>query len=290
MIIKAKKSLGQNFLKDKNVLKKIADISLLDNTSELIEIGPGTGNLTDYLIKKNPKKIFLIEKDEKLSKYLENKFFDKIKVINKDILKFFDYKIFSKNTIVIGNLPYNISSQILVKFILDNNFNYKALIFMFQKEMADRILAKVNSKNYGRLSILSNWKFDIKKLFDIKPSSFEPKPKVESSLLFFSEKVDKYNLKNPKNLELITRVLFNQRRKKIRKSINNIFRKNNKIINDLNINLDLRPQNLDIQKPHSEENEAENNTVKTPNSLVFNLEDEELKSLETSCNGFLIYD
>ena len=168
-------------------------------------------------------------------------------MINKDILKFFDYEIFNKNTIVIGNLPYNISSQILVKFILDNNFNYKALIFMFQKEMADRILAKVNSKNYGRLSILSNWKFDIKKLFDIKPSSFEPKPKVESSLLFFSEKVDKYNLKNPKSLELITRILFNQRRKKIRKSINNIFKKNIKIISDLNLNLDLRPQNLDIK-------------------------------------------
>jgi len=247
VIIKAKKSLGQNFLKDKNVLKKIADLSLLDNNSELIEIGSGTGNLTDYLIKKNPKKVFLIEKDEKLSKYLKNKFFDKIKVINKDILKFFDYEIFNKNTIVIGNLPYNISSQILVKFILDNNFKYRALIFMFQKEMADRILAKVNSKNYGRLSILSNWKFDIKKLFDIKPSSFEPKPKIESSLLFFSEKVDKYNLKNPKSLELITRILFNQRRKKIRKSINKIFKKNNKIISDLNINLDLRPQNLDLK-------------------------------------------
>ena len=247
MIIKAKKSLGQNFLKDKNVLKKIADKSLLDNNTELIEIGPGTGNLTDYLIKKNPKKVFLIEKDEVLSKYLKNKFFDKIKVINKDILKFFDYEIFNKNTIVIGNLPYNISSQILVKFILDNNFNYKALIFMFQKEMADRILAEVNSKNYGRLSILSNWKFDIKKLFDIKPSSFEPKPKVESSLLFFSEKVDKINLKNPKSLELITRILFNQKRKKIRKSINNIFKKNNKIISDLNLNLDLRPQNLDLK-------------------------------------------
>ena len=99
MIIKSKKSLGQNFLKDKNILKKIADISLLDHTTELVEIGPGTGNLTDYLLKKNPKKIFLIEKDEKLSKYLKNKFFDKIKVINKDILKFFDYEIFSKNTI-----------------------------------------------------------------------------------------------------------------------------------------------------------------------------------------------
>ncbi len=247
VITKAKKSLGQNFLIDKNILKKISQISILDNSTELIEIGPGTGNLSDYLIKKNPKKIFLIEKDENLSKYLKNKFFGKIKVINKDILKFFDYEIFNKNTIIMGNLPYNISSQILVKFILDNNFKYKALIFMFQKEMADRILAKVNSKNYGRLSILSNWKFDIKKLFDIKPSSFKPKPKVESSLLFFREKNYKYKLNNPKNLEMITRVLFNQRRKKIRKSINKIFKKNSQIIDELNLNLDLRPQNLDIK-------------------------------------------
>ena len=91
-----------------------------------------------------------------------NKYFGKAEIINEDILKFFNYKIFNKNTIIIGNLPYNISSQILVKFILDNNFSFKALIFMFQKEMANRILAKVNSKDYGRLSILSNWRFQIK--------------------------------------------------------------------------------------------------------------------------------
>ena len=242
----AKKSLGQNFLIDKNILKKIIDINLINSDSEIVEIGPGTGNLTDYLIKKNPKKIITIEKDTELSKNLLNKFLGKINVINKDILKFFDYKIFNKNTIIIGNLPYNISSQILVKFILDNNFKFKVLIFMFQKEMANRILAQVNSKDYGRLSILSNWKFEIKKLFDIKPSSFSPRPKVESSLLLFTEKNEKFPLKDSKNLEKITRILFNQRRKKIRKSINYIFRNNTKILNRLNLNLDLRPQNLDI--------------------------------------------
>ncbi len=244
---KAKKSLGQNFLVDKNILKKIVDINLINDETEIVEIGPGTGNLTDYLINKNPKKIFIIEKDQELSKNLFNKFFGKAEIINKDILKFFDYKIFNKNTVIIGNLPYNISSQILVKFILDNNFKFKALIFMFQKEMANRILAKVNSKEYGRLSILSNWKFEIKKLFDIKPSSFSPRPKVESSLLLFKEKDKKFLLKDVKNLEKITRILFNQRRKKIRKSINFIFKNNKNIISQLSLDQDLRPQNLDIK-------------------------------------------
>ena len=179
MKIKAKKSLGQNFLVDKNILKKISDINIFDKTAEIVEIGPGTGNLTSYLIEKDIKKIFAIEKDEKLSKSLSKKFLNKIEVINQDILKFINYKIFNENTVIIGNLPYNISSQILAKFILDNNFKYKALVFMFQKEMANRILAKVNSKDYGRISILANWKYEVKKMFDVQPSSFVPKPKIE---------------------------------------------------------------------------------------------------------------
>ena len=245
--IKAKKSLGQNFLIDQNILDKISKINVFDSESEIVEIGPGTGNLTNYLIKKKPKKIFLIEKDRELYENLANRFLCKANVINRDILKFYDYEIFNKNTIIIGNLPYNISSQILIKFILDNNFKFKSLIFMFQKEMADRILANVNSKNYGRLTILSNWKFEIKRLFNIKPSSFSPRPKVESSLLLFKEKSSKVTFKNPRNLEKITRILFNQRRKKIRKSINFIFKNKTKIISKLNLNLDLRPQNLDVK-------------------------------------------
>ncbi len=248
MKIRSKKSLGQNFLTDVNILEKIIKLDIFKDSSEIIEIGPGTGNLTKFLVKLNPKNIFVIEKDENLVKNLSLKFGDKINIINKDILKFFDKSIFTNKTIVVGNLPYNISSQILVKFILNEvNFKFKALLFMFQKEMANRILAKVNSKEYGRISILANWKFEIKKLLDIKPNSFSPSPKVDSSLLIFKKNKKLYDLKNPKSLENITRVFFNQRRKKIKKPINQIFGSSHKIIKKLNLNLDLRPQNLDIK-------------------------------------------
>ena len=245
---RAKKSLGQNFLVDENILKKIVEINIINSETEIIEIGPGTGNLTDYLIKKNPKKIFAIEKDKELSKNLLNKYFGKAEIINEDILKFFNYKIFNKNTIIIGNLPYNISSQILVKFILDNNFSFKALIFMFQKEMANRILAKVNSKDYGRLSILSNWRFQIEKLFDIKPSSFSPRPKVESSLLLFRDKIQRFHFRDSKNLEKITRIFFMHRRKMIKKPYNQLFNNNTNIASKIGIDLNSRPQNLDFEK------------------------------------------
>ncbi len=248
MKIKLKKSLGQNFLIDENILNKIVSIDIFKDRSEIIEIGPGSGNLTEFLLKLSPKKIFAIEKDEILAKNLSERFHKKVSIINADILKFSDNRIFTNETIVIGNLPYNISSQILVKFILNyNNFRFKSLIFMFQKEMADRILAKVNSKQYGRLSILSNWKFEIKKIIDVKPSSFYPRPKVDSSILIFKQNPNIHKLKNPKNLEIVTRIFFNQRRKKIKKPINQIFKNNLKIIEKLNLNMDLRPQNLDIK-------------------------------------------
>ena len=248
MKIKAKKSLGQNFLIDKNILKKISDLILINKNSNIVEIGPGTGALTEFLIRKETKNITIIEKDLNLAKNLKKKFNEKVKVINEDILKFNDSKIFNAQTVVCGNLPYNISSQILVNFILNPyQFKFEKLIFMFQKEMADRILAKVNSKNYGRLSILSNWKFNIKKIIDISPNSFYPKPKVDSSLLVFKKKKEYQKFKNPKNLEFITRVFFNQRRKKIKKPLNVIFNRNLNCLIELNLDLDLRPQNIELK-------------------------------------------
>ena len=245
MIFKAKKSLGQNFLVDKNILKLIANSTKIEKSDEIIEIGPGTGNLTEFLLKKNPKKIYLIEKDENLVNFLKNKFSKNLNIINEDILKFSKKNLLNNNTIIFGNLPYNISSQILVKFIINKNkFKFKKLVFMFQKELADRILAKVNSSNYGRFSILANWKFNIEKVIDIKPNSFLPKPKVFSSLLIFDPKTPLINFKNPKNLEYVTKVFFNQRRKKIKKQFNSLFYKNLEISNKLNIDLNLRPQNL----------------------------------------------
>ncbi len=245
MTFKAKKSLGQNFLVDQNILKLIANSTKIEKNNEIIEIGPGTGNLTDFLLKKNPKKLYLIEKDESLVNLLKNKFSKKLDIINEDILKFSKNNLLNDQSIIFGNLPYNISSQILTKFVINKNkFKFKKLIFMFQKELADRILAKVNSSNYGRLSILANWKFDIKKIIDIKPNSFFPKPKVLSSLLIFNPKIPLINFKNPENLEYVTKVFFNQRRKKIKKPINILFKNSLYISEKFKLNLDLRPQNI----------------------------------------------
>ncbi len=245
-MIKAKKSLGQNFLTDKNILKKIVSIIEIKNKS-ILEIGPGTGNLTSYILKNCPKKFFVVEKDKDLSILLKKKFADKITIINDDILKINEKNLYSEKFIVFGNLPYNISTEILSKWILnldDKNFWFDSLILMFQKEVADRIISKFNSSKYGRLSILTNWKLDVDKICDIKSSSFFPKPKVDSSLLLFKPKKIFYQFKDPKNLEKITRVFFNQRRKKLKKPFNILFKDNTEVLNSLKIDLNLRPHNL----------------------------------------------
>ena len=129
---------------------------------------------------------------------------------------------------------------------------------MFQKEVANRIIAKFNTSAYGRLSILSNWKLNIKKICDIKPESFYPKPKIDSSLLFFSPKKDFHKIKNPKNLEMITRIFFSHRRKMLKKPFNQIFKGNQKILDKFKIDLNLRPQNLDFETYYRLTNEYEN--------------------------------
>ena len=129
---------------------------------------------------------------------------------------------------------------------------------MFQKEVADRILAQTNSKNYGRLSILSNWKLNVKKILNINASCFVPKPKVESTLLKFTPKKNYLKLKDSKNLEIITRVFFNQRRKKIKKPLNQLFKKPDKIIEKLKLNIELRPQNLSLETYYELAKEYEN--------------------------------
>ena len=243
---KPKKSLGQNFLIDKNILQKITNTVSINKYSEILEIGPGTGNLTNYIIKKNPKKIYVVEKDKALSSLLYKKFENKINIINDDILEVSENLISKRKLIVFGNLPYNISTKILSKWIVSikNNFWFSELILMFQKEVADRIIAKGNTPSYGRLSILSNWKLDVKRIMNISPNSFFPKPKIKSSLLFFSPKHKFFKIKNPKNLEMITRIFFNQRRKMIKKPFSQIFKNSFQIAKKLNINLNLRPQNL----------------------------------------------
>ena len=245
-MIKAKKSLGQNFLIDKNVLEKIVSFIKIENKS-ILEVGPGTGNLTSCILKNNPKKLIVVEKDKYLANLLKKKFETNVVIINEDILKIDENKLHKDKLIVFGNLPYNISTEILAKWVLnlDNkNFWFDSLILMFQKEVADRIISKFNSSKYGRLTILAKWKLDIVKICDIKAGSFSPRPKINSSLLFFKPKKNFYKFQNSKNLEKITRVFFNQRRKKIKTPFNILFNGNVNVLKNLKIDLNLRPHNL----------------------------------------------
>ncbi len=246
-MIKAKKSLGQNFLIDKNILEKIVNISNIENKI-VLEIGPGTGNLTSCILKKNPKKLIVIEKDDELATKLEKKFNNQITIINDDVLKADETNLFDDKIIVFGNLPYNVSTEILSKWIINlkNNFWFECLILMFQKEVADRIIAKFNTSKYGRLSIICNWKLNIKKICDIKPGAFFPKPKIDSSLLVFYPKKNFIKIKDPNNLEKITRIFFNQRRKMLKKPFNQLFNGDHRILDKLKIDLTMRPQNLDL--------------------------------------------
>ena len=158
-----KKSLGQNFLIDKNIIDIIVKAGNIKKDDTILEVGPGTGNLTERILLKNPKKFFAVEKDKLLIKKLYEKFKEKVILINEDILKIDEKKYSNTPIVVFGNLPFNVSTQILVKWIRYKNLNniFKKFILMFQKEVAERIIAEANNKNYWRLAVLSSWKLQV---------------------------------------------------------------------------------------------------------------------------------
>ena len=247
-MIKAKKSLGQNFLIDHNIIDKIVNIIDVKDKN-ILEVGPGTGNLTEKILKKKPNNFLVVEKDYNLVNLLKEKFNGKIKIINDDILKIEENSLSKEILTVYGNLPYNISTEILIKWILnmkEKKIWFNHLILMFQKEVADRIISKFDTKNYGRLTVLANWRLKIKKICDIYPSCFPPKPKVESTLLIFEPKRNFVKFINPKNLEKITRVFFMHRRKMIKKPFLNLFNNDINYASKMKLDLRLRPQNLDL--------------------------------------------
>jgi len=246
MLLKPKKSLGQNFLIDKNIINKIIKALDISSSDEVLEVGPGTGNLTKLIVSQKPKKIYVIEKDENLASALEKEYQNKINIIKKDILKV-PYEFYSgKKFLILGNLPYNISTKILSNWCLNQKLHVSKMVLMFQKEVAERILADVNSKEYSRITILSKWKFNVKKITDVKPTSFFPKPKVQSTVLEFIPNKKIYKIKDPKNLEKITKVFFSQRRKMIKKPINILFKNFQFDYVKFKIKPSDRPQNIDI--------------------------------------------
>ncbi len=235
MSIILKKKYGQNFLIDKNILNKISNVIPLENLN-VLEIGPGDGKLTDKIILKRPKKLTLVEIDGDLVKKLSKKYYENktIEIIKADILKLFLKK---KYQIVISNLPYNISSQILVKLsLLDRMPNI--LVLMFQKEFALRLLdTKLNSINS-----LVRCFYDVQHNFNVSKNCFRPIPKIDSTVLTFKKLKKSLLKKNEVNkFILFKRVLFSQKRKSLRKILKKYYIKDE-------FNLDLRVENLKLNE------------------------------------------
>ena len=243
----AKKSLGQNFLIDKNIIKKIINIIDIGNKN-IIEIGSGKGALTNEIIKKNPKSLSIIEKDFYLSKELNLKYKKNkiVKIYNTDVLKLNIEKLCKKNSVIFGNLPYNISSQILVKILKFKKWppKFTDIILMFQKELGEKIVGKFPSDNYGRLSILTDYRLNILKKFLVSPNCFFPKPKVTSLVIHFKPKVSTIILKDISNLEKITNIIFSNKRKMINKNIKKILSKKDILLIN-NLKLNSRPTEIE---------------------------------------------
>lgn len=237
-----KKFLGQNFLICKNTSNRIAAL-LNDQQVNIIEIGPGKGAITDHLVSIGFKSIFAVEKDCDLFCYLSNeKRFCKVKFFNEDILDF-DFNKISGNISIIGNLPYNISSPILfhcIKFIS----NINQVVFMLQKEMADRITANYNSKEYGRLSVIIQNIFDIKQSFIVKKHLFNPIPKVDSKVINLVPKKNLIDVKTLKKLDFIVSLAFLHRRKKLYSNWKTKLDNTNDIFEKFKIDQNDRAENI----------------------------------------------
>ena len=244
-----KKSLGQNLLIDKNIVKKILSLTNIKDKN-VIEIGPGTGNLTYEILKLKPKNLICVEKDKKLSEKLKLNLVNtnnNIKIKNADILSLDLTSLIKRDTVVLGNLPYNISTQILIKFLKLNPWSTKLskIIFMFQKEVGEKIIAKFGNKNYSRLSIITRSRLKVEDYFYVSKNSFYPKPKIDSIVISFDPIFKKdLNLKSLDSLEYITRVIFSNKRKMINKNFRKLKINHNKFIKNNKIDLKLRPEQI----------------------------------------------
>ena len=241
-----KKFLGQHFLIDENISKKIIDSIDFSLFDKVIEVGPGKGALTKYLF--NLKEdLTLIEIDKESILFLENEFKNEnFEIIEKDFLKFNIPKTYPSlsNILIIGNFPYNISSQILFKAIDDYN-SISCLVGMFQKEVAERIVSEHNTKKYGILSVKTQLLYDVKILFNVSPNVFFPKPKVDSAVISMTRKK---NITLDCDLNLLDKVIklsFQQRRKKLKNSLKRLDIQENILEDSI---FGLRPEQISVEE------------------------------------------
>ena len=251
----AKKALGQNFLLDRNITDKIIRLSLekqgIQDFAEasVFEVGPGPGGLTRSVMMNNPKYFTVVEMDERcvdIMKDIQRLAPDVMNIINGDALKIDFEDMGDTPRHVVSNLPYNISVPLLVKWLYKIS-SYQSLTLMFQKEVADRILAQTKTKDYGRISILSQLQCNIVRLMDLSPECFVPAPKIWSSVLLFRPNQQVLTQEQIEKVEKLTNIVFAQRRKMIRQSL--------KFVNGLEekakqvgIELTMRPEEITPQQ------------------------------------------
>ena len=216
-----KKSLGQHFLKDDNIIQQILSELNKNPFQHLLEVGPGAGALTKYLIQIPDIQFKAVELDEEKVKYLQNKYAVlNDKIISRDFLEI--EMPFEKPFTVIGNFPYNISTQILFK-ILDWKDHVPVVIGMFQKEVAERAASAPGSKVYGVLSALIQAYYDVEYLFDVNPDCFNPPPKVMSGVIRLTRKTVPLHVKSERAYWVLVKTAFNQRRKTLRNALKSQF-------------------------------------------------------------------
>ena len=247
--IKPKKKLGQNFLHDKNIISSIINnVNVKDE--DIIEIGPGPGMLTENILKNKARSLLVIEKDDSFEvnlKKIKNKYKDNFTYLIHDVIDFDFNKLIKKEYKIVSNLPYNISVPFILKMIkIRGVISWKDMVLMVQKEVAERITADIGTKNYGRLSIMVNLNNDVEKLLNVKPSSFIPKPKVDSTVIKISPKNKNLNI-NEEIFEKIVKICFSQRRKKIKNNLDQLNTNTSLLLELSNIDPDIRAENINIE-------------------------------------------
>ena len=242
-----KKSLGQNFLFDQNITDKIVRVAGVGPDDEVFEIGPGPGGLTRSILAVNPLKLTVIEQDFRCIAALSElkDIYPQLHIINDDALKFKEDDFITKKAKIVANLPYNIGTVLLMKW-LGNISLWSSFTLMFQKEVAERIVAIPGSKAYGRLSIISQLLCDVDSHFDLKPEVFFPAPKVTSTVISLYPKKQIPSNEIIKAIQMIAKHLFNQRRKMLRSSLKNVHSDLDGLIFDTKISLSQRPEELSI--------------------------------------------
>lgn len=242
--VRAKKNLGQHFLKDLNIAKKIVASMTAEGVSKVLEIGPGMGVLTQYLLKEEAYETHVVEIDRESVAYL-NENFPQLsdRIIGHDFLKYDLSKLFSEPFAIIGNFPYNISSQIFFK-VLDNRDQIPEVVGMIQKEVAERMAAVPGNKTYGILSVLMQAFYDIEYLFTVSETVFDPPPRVKSAVIRMVRNTTDSLACDERLFFRVVKSGFNQRRKTLRNSLKSV-------LGDLKLDDDImaqRPEQLSVEQ------------------------------------------